>query len=119
MFESDYTPDNLKEFIEKFNKENFGINYDSGNSASLNYDVNEEFNLYGKYIKNIHIKDRILRGKTIRLGKGNADFNNIFNNIRKIKYKKLLILQTARSLSKNNDIEEIKINLNFIKKKLN
>ena len=119
LFESDYTPDNLKEFIEKFNKENFGINYDSGNSASLNYDVNEEFNLYGKYIKNIHIKDRILRGKTIRLGKGNADFNNIFNNIRKIKYKKLLILQTARSLSKNNDIEEIKINLNFIKKKLN
>jgi len=118
LFESDYTPKNLKKFIKKFNKENFGINYDSGNSASLNYDVNEEFNQYGKYIKNIHIKDRVLNGKTIRLGKGNADFNNIFNCIRKIKYKKLLVLQTARSLGKNNDIKEININLNFIKEKL-
>ena len=81
----------------------------------MNYDVNEEFKNYGKHIKNIHIKDRLLKGKTIRLGKGNADFKKIFKNINKIKYKKLLILQTARSLRKNEDIEELKINIKYIK----
>lgn len=115
LFESNYSPKNLKNFIKKFDKENFGINYDTGNSASFDYDVNNEFKKYGEYIKNIHIKDRVYNGKTIRLGKGNADFKKIFKNIYKIKYNKLLILQTARSLKKNDDINEIKINLNFIK----
>mgnify|MGYP006172578947 CR=1 FL=1 len=115
LFESNYSPKNLKNFIKKFYKENFGINYDTGNSASFDYDVNNEFKKYGEYIKNIHIKDRVYNGKTIRLGKGNADFKKIFKNIYKIKYNKLLILQTARSLKKNDDVNEIKINLNFIK----
>ncbi len=115
LFESNYTPKKLKKFIEQFDLKNFGLNYDSGNSASLNYDVNEEFKNYGKYIKNIHIKDRLLKGKTIRLGEGNADFKKVFRNINKIKYKKLLILQTARSLRKNEDIEELKINIKYIK----
>ena len=35
LFESNYNPKNLKTFIEKFDLKNFGINYDSGNSASL------------------------------------------------------------------------------------
>tara|TARA_A100001011_G_scaffold400064_1_gene512080 strand:+ start:2920 stop:3753 length:834 start_codon:yes stop_codon:yes gene_type:complete len=119
LFESNYNPKNLKTFIEKFDLKNFGINYDSGNSASLNYDVDVEFNHYGKYIKNIHLKDRILNGKTIRLGKGNANFQKIFKNIKRIRYNNLLILQTARSLTKNKDIEELKINIKYVKKYLN
>ncbi len=106
----------LKNFIKKFNKKNFGINYDTGNSASFDYDSTNEFKQYGKYIKNIHIKDRVYNGKTIRLGKGNADFKKIFKNIYRIKYNNLLIFQTARSLKKNDDINELKININFIKK---
>ena len=39
----------------------------------------------------------------------------VARNINKIKYKKLLILQTARSLRKNEDIEELKINIKYIK----
>jgi L-ribulose-5-phosphate 3-epimerase len=116
LFESNYSPKNLKNFIKKFDKKNFGINYDTGNSASFDYDSTNEFKQYGKYIKNIHIKDRVCNGKTIRLGKGNADFKKIFKNIYRIKYNNLLIFQTARSLKKNDDINELKINLNFIKK---
>ena len=116
LFESNYSPKNLKDFIKKFDKKNFGINYDTGNSASFDYDSTNEFKQYGKYIKNIHIKDRVCNGKTIRLGEGNADFKKIFKNIYRIKYNNLLILQTARSLKKNDDINELKINLNFIKK---
>ena len=101
---------------KKFNAKFFGINYDTGNSAGLNYDTNEEFKNYGRFIKNIHIKDRVLYGKTIRLGNGNANFKNVVKNIYKINYKELLILQTARSEKKNEDIKELRKNFNFLKK---
>jgi L-ribulose-5-phosphate 3-epimerase len=116
LFESDFRPENLKKFINKFDKKCFGINYDTGNSAGLGYKVEKEFEYYGKFIKNIHIKDKILRGKTVRLGKGCAKFDKVFKSISKIKYKKLLILQTARTLIKNNDLSELKTNINFVKR---
>lgn len=119
LFESNYSPKNLKRFIKRFDLKNFGVNYDSGNSASLNYDPDAEFSYYGKYIKNIHVKDRIINGKTIRLGEGNANFKKIFKNIKKINYNKLLILQTARPLIKNKDFEELKINVDYIKSYFN
>ena len=105
----------LKFFIEKFDKRYFGINYDVGNSAGLDYEIDDEFRFYGKYIYNLHIKDRVKFGKTVRLGNGNADFIKLFKNLEKIKYTKNLILQTARS-NNNRDIEEIKINLDYLKK---
>jgi hexulose-6-phosphate isomerase len=43
LFESDYSPKKLKNFIEKFNPDFFGINYDTGNSAALGFDINKEF----------------------------------------------------------------------------
>lgn len=116
LFESDYSPKKLKNFISKFDKKNFGINYDTGNSAGLNYNVDQEFKQYGRYIKNIHLKDRIRHGATIRLGEGNANFKKIFQKIKKIKYNGILVLQTARAKKKQNDVNEIKINLNYVKK---
>jgi len=117
LFETDLTPKKVKKFIDKLPSKYFGINYDSGNSAALNYDIDEEFKIYGKNIKNIHIKDRLLKGKTVRLGSGNADFKKLYHNLNKINYDQNIILQTARG-KKNKDVEEIKINLNFLKKKL-
>ena len=105
----------LKKFIKKFDKRYFGINYDAGNSAGLNYKIDDEFRLYGKYICNVHIKDKIKYGKTVRLGNGNANFLKLFKNLKKIKYNQPLILQTARSKN-NRHIEEIKINLGLFKK---
>tara|TARA_B100000787_G_C16195893_1_gene300810 strand:+ start:1091 stop:1915 length:825 start_codon:yes stop_codon:yes gene_type:complete len=115
VFESDFPPKKLKNFIEKFDKRYFGINYDVGNSAGLDYEIDDEFRFYGKYIYNLHIKDRVKFGKTVRLGNGNADFLKLFKNLKKIKYTKNLILQTARS-NNNRNIEEIKINLDYLKK---
>lgn len=117
LFESDYHPKKLKIFIKKFNNRHFGINYDTGNSAGLGYNIDEEFHAYGRYIKNIHIKDRVLDGKTIRLGLGNADFNKLFINLKKINYKNLLILQTARAPNKMHK-KEILINVNYLYSKL-
>ena len=50
IFESDFPPKKLKKFISKFDHNYFGINYDIGNSAALNYNIDEEFKYYGKYI---------------------------------------------------------------------
>ena len=115
VFESDFNPKALQRFIKNFDKKYFGINYDVGNSAALNYNIDEEFNLYGNRIYNIHIKDRIKFGKTVRLGKGNVNFSKLFKNLKKMKYKKNIILQTARS-KQNQHMKEININLNFLKK---
>ena len=115
IFESDFSPQKLKKFIKKFDKKYFGINYDSGNSAGMGYKIDDEFKNYGKYIYNVHIKDRLKYGKTVRLGHGNANFLKLFKNLKKIKYSRELILQTARSKN-NRHLDEIKINLKYLKK---
>tara|TARA_B100001093_G_scaffold76391_1_gene67244 strand:+ start:1460 stop:2296 length:837 start_codon:yes stop_codon:yes gene_type:complete len=111
LFEIDYAPKKLKKFISKFSKE-FGINYDTGNSASNGYTIKQE-KIYFDRVYNIHIKDRHYKGKTVPLGQGDCDFNSLFVFLKKIKYKKNLILQTARS--KNNHVKEIVKNMDFIK----
>ena len=45
-----------------------------GNSASLGYDAQEEIDLLGNKIINVHIKDRIRSGTTVPLGTGDTDF---------------------------------------------
>ena len=82
-----------------------GINYDIGNSAALGYDPTEEFNLIGSRVKNIHIKDRKFKGETIALGKGCANFNLVFKNLREINFQGNFILQTARA--KDNNHKEV------------
>ena len=110
LFETDYKPKKIIKFIKKFKTKRVGINYDTGNSAGLNYDFDEEIK-YFKYVKNIHIKDRILNGKTVRLGKGNWDYKKFFRLI-KGKYRGNFILQTARSPN-NKHVKEILINKKF------
>ena len=110
LFEIDYKPEKVINFIELFNSIKVGINYDTGNSAGLNYDFNHEIK-YLKYINNIHIKDRILHGETVRLGKGNWKYKDFFKLI-KNKYRGNFILQTARSNGRD-DLKEILINRSF------
>jgi L-ribulose-5-phosphate 3-epimerase len=72
-------------------------NYDSGNSASLGYDVREEFAAYGDRIGSVHIKDRKVAGGTVPLGAGNADFQGLFRGLAMLNYKGDYVLQIARS----------------------
>jgi hexulose-6-phosphate isomerase len=96
-FECDLNPEKLLHFISEFDKNYFGINYDIGNSASLGFDPNNEFEAYGSRITNVHVKDRKLNGPTIPLGEGDADFLRIFGLLHEVNYQGNLILQTARS----------------------
>tara|TARA_B000000565_G_C23762325_1_gene368864 strand:- start:16 stop:855 length:840 start_codon:yes stop_codon:yes gene_type:complete len=100
-FESDMKPSELLKFIKNFDA-NFGVNYDTGNSASLGYDPSEEISVYGHRIINVHIKDRKLGGSTVPLGSGNCSFDNVFRNLNMASYNKNYILQTARDFDGNH-----------------
>lgn len=114
VFETDFNPKENLKFIKKFKKKNFGINYDTGNSAAYGFNFKEEKKFF-KRVYNIHLKDRKFKGNTVRLGHGNFDFDIFFNFIKRINYKGNLIMQTARS-PRNRHIEEAIINKKFIEK---
>ncbi len=73
------------------------MNYDSGNSSSLGYEVGEEFAAYGHRIGSVHIKDRRLGGGTVPLGTGNADLPAVFRGLAALGYHGDYVLQIARS----------------------
>ena len=68
----------------------------------MGYNVDNEFNAYGKNIMNVHIKDRKYNGTTVPLGQGDANFDKVFKNLSKFSYQGNLILQTARALDDNH-----------------
>lgn len=97
VFESDFPPRRLADFIAALPEDAFGINYDVGNSAALGHDPEAEIAAYGKRIVNVHIKDRELHGTTVPLGEGNADFLRVFQALKGVGYAGNFILQTARA----------------------
>lgn len=97
IFESDFAPSDLAQFVADFPAERFGINYDIGNSASLGYDPAAEFGAYAARIDNVHVKDRVLGGTTVPLGEGNADLPLVFRLLARADYRGDLVLQTARA----------------------
>lgn len=94
--ESSLPPEKLKDVLEQLDHPLFCITYDTGNSASLGYDTTEEIRAFGRWIRNIHIKDRKLNGTTVQLGTGDADFDKTFAALRDIGYKGSFTLQAAR-----------------------
>lgn len=95
-FESDYPPKELKRFIDQFNPEFYGINYDIGNSASLGYDPKEEISTYHDSIIHVHVKDRFFKGSTTKLGTGDADLKLCIRMLTSFNYSGDYVLQTAR-----------------------
>ena len=116
LFELDMRPKQVKHFISKLDSKYFGINYDIGNSASLGFDPKEEFTSYGKRISNVHIKDRVYKGNSVKLGFGNANFKKVFSLFAKIRYRGNYILQTARAKNNRDHAAEIKESLQKVKR---
>lgn len=95
--ESDLPPTKLKQFIMKIGSPHIGINYDTGNSASLGYNFHHEMVEYSDLIMNIHIKDRKLAGPTVPLGHGDAPLEKQIYYFRKYLSDCSLVIQGARS----------------------
>ena len=114
--ETSLNPDDFKALLQRINHPLIGANYDTGNSASLGYDPEEEILKLGKWIDNVHIKDRVLGGGTVPLGEGDTDFDLVFKTLGKISYKGSFILQVARA---GDEIESAKKNMAFVRNFLN
>lgn len=94
--ETDLAQIQFYNLLEKFNCSHIKANYDIGNSISNGFDPTIEIITLKDYIFNVHIKDRIIHGKTITLGQGDVDFDLFFSTLSKIDYKNDLIIQGAR-----------------------
>lgn len=112
--ETDLKPKDFAELLTRINNSRIKANYDSGNSASLGYNISEEFELLGHSIINIHVKDRIFGGTTVSLGTGDVDFDIFFDLMKKFGYKGDIIIQGARN-EKESSEETCKKYLKFVK----
>ena len=110
--ETDLAPLPFVELLNRFNSKRVTVNYDIGNSAALGYDPVEELNYYGDRITDIHIKDRLLNGGPVTLGKGDANFEMFFNALKGIDYKGPFIMQAYRDDEGVSIFEE---QLNWVK----
>ncbi len=116
--ETDLPPVRFHSLLLDLENPYVAANYDIGNSTSLGYEPILEFKTMGKWIKNIHIKDRIKNGNTVPLGDGDANFELFFSLLSKIKYSNDLIIQGAREDLTNPNIlpeSSCKKYFNFVK----
>ncbi|TSC74955.1 MAG: xylose isomerase-like TIM barrel, partial [Parcubacteria group bacterium Gr01-1014_44] len=113
--ETDLPPRRFRQLLQRFPKHLIGAVYDSGNSSGLGYDPFQEVTVLNKFIKNIHIKDRVLDGDTVPLGTGSADFGQLFRGLQKIGYQGGFTLQAARG-EEGKESKNIQEQLVFLKR---
>jgi len=110
--ETDLAPQPFIELLDKLNSKNITVNYDIGNSAALGFDSDEELEVYGDRITDIHIKDRVLGGGPVTLGEGNANFKKFFTKLKEFNYRGPFIMQAYRD---DEGVEIFKQQLEWIK----
>lgn len=93
------------------------VTYDSGNSSSLGFQVQDEFATYGNRVGSVHVKDRRRGAGTVPLGSGDTDLDAFFLELATINYTGDYVMEIARStpgdetawISKNRAWIEAKI----------
>jgi len=105
--ETDFSPQIYSQTLRELEDYPIGVTWDTGNSASLGFDPEEEFAAFGDRIYHVHIKDRILGGGTVPLGEGDAKLPLIFTLLKQINYESTLCLQAARQ-EPGNEVETVR-----------
>ena len=95
--ETDLNPSQFAHLLNQLDSPFVTVNYDIGNSASLGYNTIDELSAYGERISDIHIKDRLLDGGSVKLGTGNANIPEFFKLIKKFDYSGPFIIQAYRN----------------------
>lgn len=116
--ETDLPPESFRRLLMEINHPRIKVNYDIGNSAALGYNPEEELDCYGQYISVLHIKDRLYKGGSVRLGTGNANFKGVFNRLKQIDFKGVIIMQAARANDDSKEIAFVKEQYDFLKESL-
>lgn len=112
-FETDLAPKPFRELLNQFKSPRIKVNYDIGNSAALGYDPAEEFEAYGEFISDLHIKDRVLGGGSVKLGTGNAKFDKVFTLLKQIKFNGNITMQASRAERFVDELAHVKTQLEF------
>lgn len=94
--ETDLEPMTFCRLLDAISAPAVRANFDIGNSAALGYDPVAELKALAPYLGSVHVKDRLLKGGTVPLGKGNADFPTCFKMIREAGFDRHFVLQVAR-----------------------
>ena len=113
--ETDLPPEPFKALIDELDSSAIRVNYDTGNSAALGYDPQEEFSMYGDLITDVHIKDRTRGGGSVELGTGDTEFDKFFASLASVDYKGPFIMQAYRD---DEGIEVFKRQLTWFKRRL-
>ena len=116
--EADLPPEDFLSLLNRFKSHCIKVNYDMGNSAFLGYNPGKEIDAYGRWITDVHIKDRVYKGGTVPLGNGNVDFQVVFNKLREMNFSGIYIFQSARKET-GREKETIKEYMKFIEQYLN
>lgn len=103
--ETSLAPEPFRALLERIGHSQLRANYDTGNSAGLGYDPAEEFAAYGRWINNVHIKDRRLGGGTMPLGQGDTNVPRVLDLLAEYGYGGDYILQLARG---PDEVETVK-----------
>ena len=111
--ETDFPPYVFRDFLERIDQKDIYANYDAGNSSGLGYNHRDELISLGDRLANVHIKDRVLGGSTVELGTGSANFEQVFESLKKIGYTGGFILQAARG-NDGDEIATIKKQMEFV-----
>lgn len=114
--ETDLAPLAFADLIDSIGSKNVTVNYDTGNSAALGYDPDEEFKSYGYKITDLHIKDRLYGDASVELGTGDTNFSKIINLISKYEYQGIVIFQAFRD---DEGVEIFKRQYDWFKDKFN
>jgi L-ribulose-5-phosphate 3-epimerase len=115
--ETSLPPAAFADLLARLPAESVKVNYDSGNSASLGYPPAEEFAAIGDRVGSVHIKDRIRNGGTVPLGSGSADFEGLFDELRRISYGGDFTLQVARGVA-GEEVTWARKNIEFVRRHL-
>ena len=94
--ETDLDPNAFKNLLEQLNSPSITVNYDTGNSASLGFILEEELVAYGNRISDLHIKDRLRGGGSVTLGTGDFYIEGFFSKFDLDQFSGPVILQCFR-----------------------
>lgn len=113
--ETDLAPKQFADLLETTRSHRVTVNYDVGNSASLGYELVDEWAAYGDHVSSVHVKDRLRGGPTVPLGTGAVDFERFFSTARQHGYRGLFVIQAARGA---DDVETARRYKTFVEQHL-
>ena len=86
----------FEDIWKSLGEENIWVNYDPSHYEAQKIDLNESIDFLGEKIVNVHMKDAMGTFPYFQfppLGKGNIDFKNIINKLKRINYNSTLCVE--------------------------